>query len=199
MEFYETSTYKKLKGGPKNNFPAKYIVHHSGGTDANPLLDTSHHTAAMMESWHLSKGWDGLGYTFVIHKDGDVWRGRPEHRSGAHTVNHNSSSIGICLAGNFDATMPTKEQEEAFKELYRYLVGIYGRLPIHYHRDFAAKTCPGKKIPKDYFARLAENALAPKVEIPDNTPEAIAYCRTESSLARKGIVEMIINLLQKLA
>lgn len=198
MKFYETATYKKLKNKPKDNVPNKYIIHHSGGTDANPLADTSHHTASMMESWHLTKFENGLGYTFVIHKDGQVWRGRPEHHSGAHVVGQNAQSIGICLAGNFDATLPTKEQEEAFKELYRYLVGIYGKLPIHYHRDFATKTCPGKKITKDYFAKLAENALAPKVEILDNTPEAIEYCKTESSLARKGIIEMIINLLQKL-
>jgi hypothetical protein len=198
MNFYETQTFKKLKNKERNNTPTKIIMHNSGGTDANPLLDTSHHTAQMMESWHLSKGWDGLGYTFVIHKDGKVWRGRPEHRSGAHTVNHNAQSIGICFAGNFDATLPTKEQEESFKELYKYLVNIYGKLPIKYHRDFATKTCPGKNITKDYFSKLADKALAPRVEIKDNTPEAEAFCKTESSLVRKGIIETIISLLQKL-
>lgn len=198
MKFYETSTYKKLKDKPRNNYPINFIMHHTGGSDANPLADTSHHTANMIETWHLQKGWDGLGYTFVIEKDGKIWRGRPEHRSGAHTVNHNSSSIGICLTGNFDATFPTKEQEESFKELYKYLVKIYGQLPINYHRDFAPKSCPGKNITKDYFAKLAEKTLEVTKEIKDNTPEAIEFCKTESSIAKKSIIETIINLLQKL-
>jgi hypothetical protein len=68
----ETKTYKKLKDWATNNKPEYLIVHHSGGTDAYPLADTSHHTAQIMESWHLSKGWDGLGYQYVIHKDGEV-------------------------------------------------------------------------------------------------------------------------------
>lgn len=196
--FKETKTYKKLKDSPKNNTPNKFIIHHAGGTNANPLADTSHHTAEMMESWHLSNGWDGLGYHFVIHKNGDIWRGRPEHRSGAHTVNHNAQSIGICLAGNFDATYPTKEQEIAFKQLYQYLVGIYGKLPIKYHRDFANKTCPGKNISATYFATLAEQALAPKVEIVDGTPEAAEFCKRESALARKGLIDLIIKFLESL-
>jgi N-acetylmuramoyl-L-alanine amidase len=197
MKFNETTTYKKLVKLPANNKVLKVIMHHSGGTDLNPLLDTSHHTAQMMESWHLSKGWDGLGYTFVIHKDGAIWAGRPEHRSGAHTVNQNAQSIGICLSGNFDATYPTKEQEEAFKELWRYLYDKYGPLPIYGHRDFARKTCPGNNIPEDYFAELAEKALRSKIEIQDNTPEAEAFIEMESP-PRFSIVRFIIRLLKKL-
>jgi hypothetical protein len=181
MKFYETATYKKLKNKEKNNFPNKIIVHHCGGSDADPFLDTSHHTANMMESWHLSKGWEGLGYTFVIHKDGQVWRGRPEHRSGAHTIGQNSSSIGICLSGNFDATTPTIEQEESFKELYKYIAENNGNLPIHEHRDFAKKTCPGNNIEKGYFAKLAEKAISNTEEILDNDPKASVLIEKEAN------------------
>lgn len=152
---FETETYKRLKNKPQDNFPKSIIIHHSGGTDANPLLDTSHHTAKTMESWHLQKGWEGLGYNYVIHKDGAIWRGRPEHYHGGHAGKENRRSIGICLSGNFDATMPTQEQIEAIKWLLEDILGRHPNLTkddIVPHRKFANKSCPGKNL-SDTWAR----------------------------------------------
>lgn len=151
---FETSTYKKLKDKPKDNNPEFLIIHHGGGSDADPLADTSHHTAKMMEEWHLAKGWEGLGYQFVIHKNGDVWRGRPEHYHGSHTTTHNKKSIGICLSGNFDATLPTKAQEDSLRSLLVGLMSTYNiqKEKIVPHRTFANKTCYGKKL-SDTWAR----------------------------------------------
>lgn len=152
----ETNTYKKFKDAPRDNFPEMIIVHHSGGTDANPLADTSNHTAEMMEAYHLSKGWEGLAYQYVIHKDGAVWLGRPETYHGAHTVGYNNKSIGICMAGNFDATMPTNAQIASLKAL---MLDIRARYPIigdkvYPHRKFAKKTCYGSKLPDDWALQL---------------------------------------------
>jgi len=137
------------------------IIHHSGGTDLNPLEDTSHHTAQMMEAWHLAKGWDGLGYQYVIHKNGEVWKGRPEHRNGAHTVGYNEKSIGICLSGNFDATLPTKAQETALKGLITDIKGRYN-IPLEKivpHRNFATKSCYGKKLGDDWARKLLDEPV----------------------------------------
>ena len=151
----ETQTYIRLKNKTKDNFPEMIICHHSGGTDINPLLDTSNHTAQTMESWHLQKGWEGLGYHYVIHKNGDIWKGRPEHYHGAHTINYNTKSIGICLSGNFDATLPTKEQTISLTNLMK---DICGRYPIgdkiYPHRKFANKTCYGRKLNDDWAKNL---------------------------------------------
>lgn len=152
----ETKTFKKFKNSTQDNFPEWIIVHHSGGTDKNPLEDTSHHTAQIMETYHISKGWEGLGYQYVIHKDGAIWAGRPEHYHGAHTVDYNRKSIGICLAGNFDATLPTKEQEQALAGLIASLIALYSipREKIVPHRTFATKTCYGNKLPDDWARNL---------------------------------------------
>jgi len=139
---------------PTNNFPKWLIVHHGGGSDANPKSDTSHHTAKDMEKWHLSKGWDGLSYQYVIHKDGEVWQGRPEHRNGAHTYGKNTQSIGICLAGNFDVTLPSEDQKHALSQLLKDLTAKYS-IPLSNvvpHRKFANKSCYGKKL-TDSWAR----------------------------------------------
>jgi hypothetical protein len=150
----ETNTYNKLKGKPQNNFPEYIIIHNSGGTDKYPLMDTSNHTAKDMEAWHLSKGWDGLGYHYVIHKDGEVWKGRPETYNGAHCVGYNDKSIGICLSGNFDATNPTEAQEKSLVLLIRDIQTRYPNIKFAYHRDFAKKTCPGNNITDDWLTLL---------------------------------------------
>ena len=71
------------------NNPEYIIVHHTGGTDANPLADTSNQTAAIIKSWHLQKGWSDIGYNWVIEKDGKIVQGRSENVEGAHTVGYN--------------------------------------------------------------------------------------------------------------
>ncbi len=157
----DTNTYKKLKKLKTNNYPEHLIVHHSGGTDLVPLADTSHHTAKIMEEWHIGKGWDGLGYHYVIHKDGEVWRGRPEHRNGAHARGYNTKSIGICLSGNFDATLPTKAQETALKDL---LLKTSAKYDIPYdkiipHRNVANKTCYGNKLSESWARELLEKEV----------------------------------------
>lgn len=44
-------------------------------------------------------GWKDIGYHFVIRRDGTVEKGRDVSVIGAHVLNHNANSIGICLAG----------------------------------------------------------------------------------------------------
>lgn len=148
------------------NTPQYIIVHHTGGTDKNPLADTSHHTAAMIKQWHLQLGWSDIGYNWVIEKDGKIVKGRDEKKEGAHTKGMNSKSIGVCLSGNFDATLPTKAQEEAFKTLYKELQGRYSVLMpdrVVPHRKYAQKTCYGKLLKDDWASNLARQAF-------DDTP-----------------------------
>jgi len=38
------------------NRPEVIIVHHSGGTDANPLADTSNQTFEIIKNYHVSLG-----------------------------------------------------------------------------------------------------------------------------------------------
>jgi len=140
----------------QDNFPEFIIVHHTGGTDADPLADTSHHTFEIVKEWHLHKGWEDIGYHYFIEKDGKLTAGRKETYHGAHTVGYNEKSIGICLAGNFDQTMPTEAQEQALTSLMkdirtRYKIPIEKILP---HRHFANKTCYGRRLADDWAQKL---------------------------------------------
>ena len=55
--------------------------------------------ASDIHRWHREKGWDGIGYHYVILEDGMGQVGRPLYWVGAHVANYNDTSIGICLIG----------------------------------------------------------------------------------------------------
>lgn len=58
---------------------------------------------------HISFGLDGLGYHYVIRRDGTLQRGRPVNIVGQHapTNNHDQRSIGIVFVGGINAPSGT--------------------------------------------------------------------------------------------
>jgi hypothetical protein len=93
-----------------------------------------------------------VGYHFVITKDGTVYQTRKLSEQGAHVIGMNNKSIGVCFAGNFDLTLPTKEQMQAWYKLYGDLLRKYPNIPTFPHRKYATKTCHGKLLKDDHFA-----------------------------------------------
>lgn len=143
------------------NKPEFLIIHHTGGTDANPLADTSNHTMEQVDAWHRAKGWDGIGYNWYIEKSGLLKKGRDENKTGAHTIGYNDKSIGICLAGNFDATLPTVAQTATLTKLLKEKM-VQFNIPkdkIVPHRKFASKTCYGKKLSDTWASDLISDEM----------------------------------------
>jgi N-acetyl-anhydromuramyl-L-alanine amidase AmpD len=163
-------TFEEMRKSPTDNFPEWIVVHHVGGTDLNPLLDTSNQTFKIIQDYHLSLGWENIGYHWVIEKDGKMIAGRPETYHGAHTKEQdiNSKSVSICLAGNFDATLPTKEQENALAGLIALILGRYPAIPplkIVPHRYFTNKTCYGRLLADNWAKNLVVDKSAIKAKI----------------------------------
>ena len=100
-----------------------------------------------------------IGYHYFIEKDGKVRIGRAETKQGAHTIGYNDKSLGICLAGNFDVTLPTKAQEMALKTLCRQLMAKYSISAdkVVPHRRFATKTCYGALLSDKWITDLIQN------------------------------------------
>lgn len=132
------------------NRPTKIITHHA--------LSAKHHTVADVDDWHALR-WPGfvselgyhVGYHYVIDWNGATHQTRLPHEEGAHTLGQNTSSIGVCFMGNFDNHMPSQEQEAAWVALYDR---IGGGMPVYPHRKYASKSCHGKLLTDDYFARM---------------------------------------------
>jgi hypothetical protein len=137
------------------------VIHHSVSDSAN---------AASIDSFHRnSKGWDELGYHFVIGNgsksgDGEIevgprWR-KQKHGAHAKTADnyYNEHGIGICLIGNFQEYGPTPAQLRSLERLVRFLMLETGISPsgLYGHREVKATECPGRHFPLTAFrSRMA--------------------------------------------
>lgn len=113
-------------------------------------------SAAQIDQWHKARGWKGIGYHYVIRRDGTIENGRPEHQIGAHCQNHNRHSIGICYEGGLDARgqptdTRTPEQKAVLRALITDLHRSYPRAIILGHRDLnPGRACPCFDAAKEY-------------------------------------------------
>lgn len=120
------------------------VIHHTG----NPYDDDL--SAEQIHTSHLMQGWSGIGYHYVIRKDGTIEEGRPEWAVGAHAQGCNWNSVGIHVCGNFEFAEPTQAQIESTSYLIGYLCDKYCLIPtaetVKGHRDLMATVCPGQHL-----------------------------------------------------
>ena len=113
-------------------------------------------TVADIDRWHRARGFDGIGYHYVVYLDGTVQAGRAIERAGAHCHKHNAHSIGVCYIGGVakDGRTPkdtrTDKQKAALVRLLTKLRQQFPTARIHGHRDFAAKACPSFDATTEY-------------------------------------------------
>ena len=140
-----------LRFGPLENRlrTDRIVVHHTGVVSGAV-------TAASIHSFHKRLGWSGIGYHYVIDRNGIIERGRPRDTVGAHCIGFNKNTVGISLTGNYNTMSPAEVQLEALSELIAALCGIYrirpGQGTIVGHRDLVSTACPGDNL----YARLPE-------------------------------------------
>lgn len=122
----------------------KFIVVHCSASQPLPNID-----AKTIDRWHREKGWQKIGYHFVIKTDGTVESGRAIDEVGAHVAGHNSNSIGICMVGGVDHDGKSVNnfkvaQFKALRKLINSLLVDYPNAVILGHRDFpnVKKDCP---------------------------------------------------------
>ena len=109
-------------------------------------------SAEDIDKWHKDRGFKGIGYHYVIRRDGTIEPGRPEWMIGAHChvagQNHNKYSIGVCYEGGLDirgqpADTRTAEQKASLRGLLEDLHQRYPRALIVGHHDLNPhKDCP---------------------------------------------------------
>lgn len=59
--------------------------------------------------WHKERGWNMIGYHYVVYLDGTIHQGRSEDQIGAHCLKHNTNSIGVVYVGGLDANGKPKD------------------------------------------------------------------------------------------
>ena len=90
-------------------------------------------SAKKIDEWHKDRGFNGIGYHYVVRRNGEIEPGRPEWMVGAHCLHHNAHSIGVCYEGGLDirgqpADTRTPEQKAAMRQLLEDLHRHYPRV-----------------------------------------------------------------------
>lgn len=151
------------------------IIHHS---------DSLFGSAALIDKWHRARGFDELGYHFVIGNgtnsgDGQIEVGPrwAQQKWGAHDNaldnRYNLQGIGICLVGNFDKQRPTAAQKRSLVKLVAYLMRTYHVMPNHVlgHGETKQTDCPGRYMNVAEVRSLVSQSIA---EAEQQEGEAVA-------------------------
>lgn len=104
----------------------------------------------LIQTFHIeSRGWDDIGYNFLVGGDGSVYFGRGWDYEGAHTKGYNRYSIGIAFIGTFNNDPPPKQQIDACLKIISQGIKL-GKLTKDYklfaHRQLMSTLSPGDKL-----------------------------------------------------
>lgn len=152
-------TFKPLATRQKTEF---IVIHHTA-SGATTTLENIHRG-------HIARGFNGIGYHIYnrLNPDSGLWQcfyGRPLHTIGSHVKGHNSNSIGIAFAGNYEDNIPTPSMLNHVREVLAYFAKEYPTAKFAYHRIMrgASTACPGKHfIPE--LRKIAKELNLPIVE-----------------------------------
>ena len=136
------------------------VIHHSYTKAGNEAAFDRYHREV--------RGWQGVGYHFVIGNGNGSADGAIEvtfrwekQIQGAHAgvEEYNQHGIGICLVGDFSKGYPTERQMASLVSLVNYLQRRC-RMPTSHvmlHRHVKNTECPGKNFPFYKFISLLEH------------------------------------------
>ena len=128
----------------------KIIIHCSATPEGKNF------TVKQIDACHRQRGFNGIGYHFVIYLDGSIHVGRALAKAGAHCKGYNAHSIGVCYIGGVatDGKTPKDTRTDAQKaSLVKLITELRQQFPnasVHGHCEFANKACPCFDARKEY-------------------------------------------------
>jgi N-acetylmuramoyl-L-alanine amidase len=157
-----------LMQSPEGDMRKAYIVVHCSDTPAS--MDIG---ARDIDQWHTRQGWQGIGYHYVIRRNGTLEPGRSLDQQGAHTKGYNHNSVGVCLVGGHTAGKPGKPEDsftpaqlDTLKQLLTQLHAAYPQAKVVGHRDLNHdRTCPSFNVShwlaSQRLAMMAQHPIKP--------------------------------------
>lgn len=148
----------------------KYLVIHHTVTSHDATPDD----IALL---HKARGWAGIGYHFVITKDGTVYYVGDISTARANVLNMNEQVIGITLVGDFTKHLPSDDQILSAHDLCKFflfnapaLPNINGWEDVVGHKELQATACPGNDW-KDTASSLYNRIKGRIPYTPQPTPQ----------------------------
>lgn len=130
----------------------RYLVVHCSATPASRDIGV-----AEIRAMHKKQGWRDVGYHYVIRRNGQIEKGRPDDQPGAHVQGHNGHSLGICMVGGVTPNLKaecnfTAEQFRALRALLETLERKYGA-QVCGHRDLSPDRNGDGKVSKNEWVK----------------------------------------------
>ena len=128
------------------------VVFHHSGVERPP-----HGVNAVKayERHHLSKGWDGIAYNWLVDETGTIFEGRGWDARGGATKGWNAKSISICYTG-YGYRQPNGSVLKSFQTLVDEAEARFKKpLWVTTHRRKSETTCPG-----DWLGDWVEGGMA---------------------------------------
>lgn len=157
-----------LKSVPRPSWARSITLHHT----ASPSLAnrpgglTDQHIRNIRDFYKNTKGWSAGPQLFI--DDRRIMGLTPINVRGVHAASFNGNSIGIEVLGNYDTEDPHSGRgyaawcltAEASLALLEWLGLEPTSSTVKFHRDDprTTKTCPGRKVSKDWILEMIRNA-----------------------------------------
>ena len=133
----------------------KLTLHHAACCSADDLEEGKTQVYWIQDFHQNGRGWNDIGYHFLVDRAGNIYQGRPETVIGAHVGGANTGNIGVCLLGCYHPPEAscfqtiTPESRQSIVEIFSWVSDTYGQSPsvLLGHRDYFGTTaCPGDNI-----------------------------------------------------
>lgn len=110
-------------------------------------------TVSQITESHKKRGFNTIGYHYVIYQDGTIHAGRDINIAGAHCTNHNAHSLGIVYVGGLDKNGKPKDTRTYEQQLYLRLLlaalrDLYPSARFIGHRDTSPDLNKNGKVDK---------------------------------------------------
>lgn len=143
-------------------------VHHTW-KPAHSNFNGSNHQKVQdgMRNTHKNLGWGDIGQHVTLFPDGKFMLGRAFGKNPASISGYNTGAFAVEMVGNFDNPNDKGiaynnlgydkfegKQKEAMLKLAHYF-DVKRKKYVRFHRENAAKTCPGTSIDKNIFMKEA--------------------------------------------
>lgn len=147
-EMIHRDTWKAI--APKKSVPfpgpLKYIVvHHSDTPECSDSRSCMKRVRSIQNYHMFQKGWDDIGYNFLIGGNGLIYIGRGFRFQGAHVKYKNDITMGICMIGNYTDKLPNIHALTALRQMICCLK-TNDTIQLRGHRDLGETKCPGNAL-----------------------------------------------------
>ncbi|XP_041641354.1 N-acetylmuramoyl-L-alanine amidase-like [Cheilinus undulatus] len=142
-----------LRGTPiPLSLPLQFLYVHHTYQPSSPCVtfpSCSRNMRSMQRFHQDDRGWNDIGYSFVVGSDGYIYEGSGWTIRGTHTRGRNSLGYGVSIIGNYTATLPSRHAMDLLRHHLTRCAVDGGKLAANFtiqgHRQVVNyTTCPGE-------------------------------------------------------